>query len=39
MSLASSLRKYADPNADDVGLVVDDVWTTGTSFMRIYKRT
>ena len=28
MSLASSLRKYADPNADDVGLVVDDVWTT-----------
>jgi len=32
MSLASALQKYADPNADDIGLVVDDVWTTGTSF-------
>ena len=38
MSLASSLRKYADPNADDVGLVVDDVWFE-YKFQRIYKRT
>ena len=29
--LASALQKYADPNADNIGLVVDDVWTTGTS--------
>ena len=35
MSLASALEKYIDPNADDIGLVVDDVWTTGTS-MREY---
>ena len=32
VSLATSLKKYIDPNADDIGLVVDDVWTTGTSF-------
>ena len=31
-SLATALKKYIDPNADDIGLVVDDVWTTGTSF-------
>ena len=32
VSLATALQKYIDPNADDIGLVVDDVWTTGTSF-------
>ena len=32
MSLATALQKYVDPNADDIGLIVDDVWTTGTSF-------
>ena len=32
VSLATALKKYIDPNADDIGLVVDDVWTTGTSF-------
>jgi len=35
MSLASSLDKYKSPDADDIHLVVDDVWTTGMS-MREY---
>ena len=37
MSLASALQKHADYDADDVGLVVDDVWTTGTSFREYIK--
>lgn len=32
VSLATALNKYATNNKDDQIMVVDDVWTTGTSF-------
>ena len=31
MALASALDKYKSPDADDIVMVVDDVWTTGMS--------
>ena len=37
LSLASSLDKYKSPDADDLVMVVDDVWTTGTSMRDFIK--
>ena len=38
-SLASALDKYKSPDADDLVMVVDDVWTTGTSMRDFIKET
>ena len=35
--MASSLDKYKSPDADDLVMVVDDVWTTGTSMRDFVK--
>ena len=36
-ALASALDKYKSPDADDIVMVVDDVWTTGMSMRDFVK--